>query len=112
MPLRVAKRSQVRAYPLRTRLPDAEANAIIAAARGGRILSKPRRPISKTNFSLPDREARAAQQMRGDAEAEAKYDIWVNCYLCGKQLRAGSRRGACEPTPECRREHRVPLASG
>ncbi len=50
----------------------AEANAIIAAARGERILSKPRRPISKTNFSLLAWEARTAQQMWGDGEAEAK----------------------------------------
>jgi hypothetical protein len=41
----------------------AEANAIIAAARGERILSKPRRPISETNFSLLAWEARTAQQM-------------------------------------------------
>jgi hypothetical protein len=32
--------------------PVAEANAIIAAARGERILSKSRRPVSETNFSL------------------------------------------------------------
>jgi hypothetical protein len=36
----------VRAWPV------AEANAIIAAARSERILSKPRRPITETNFSL------------------------------------------------------------
>jgi hypothetical protein len=41
----------------------AEANAIIAAARGERILSKPRRPISETNFSLLAWEARTDQQM-------------------------------------------------
>ena len=47
-------------------------NAIIAAARRERILSKPRRPISETNFSLLAWDARTAQQMRGDREAEAK----------------------------------------
>jgi hypothetical protein len=85
--------------------PAAEANAIIAAARGERMLSKPRRPISETNFSLLAWEGRAAQQMRGDGEAEAKYDISVDCDLCAKRLRAGSRWGECEQTPECRREH-------
>jgi hypothetical protein len=63
-PVRLA--GNVRAWPV------AEANAIIAAARGERILSKPRRPISETNFSLLAWEARTAQQMRGDGEAEAK----------------------------------------
>jgi hypothetical protein len=62
--------------------------------------------ISETNFSLLAWEARTAQQMWGDGEAEAKYDIRVNCYLYGKRLRAGSRWGVCEQTPECRREHR------
>jgi hypothetical protein len=94
----------VRAWPV------AEANAIIVAARGERILSKPRRPISETNFSLLAWEGRTAQQMRGDGEAEAKYDIRVNCDLCGKRLRTGSRRGEREQTPECRREHRRPPA--
>jgi len=102
-PVRLA--GNVRAWPV------AEASAIIAAARGERILSKPRRPISETNFSpLFAWEARTARQMWGDGEAEAKYDIRVNCDLCGKRLRAGSRRGECEETPECRREHRRPPA--
>lgn len=101
-PVRLA--GNVRAWPV------AEANAIIAAARGERILSKPRRPISETNFSLLAWEARTAQQMWGDGEAEAKYDIRVNCYLYGKRLRAGRRWGVCEQTPECRREHRRPPA--
>jgi hypothetical protein len=48
------------------------ANAIIAAARRERVLSKPRRPISETNFSLLAWEARTAQQMRGERGAEAK----------------------------------------
>jgi hypothetical protein len=52
--------------------PVAEARAIVVAARGERILSKPRRPISETNFSLLAWEARTAQQMWGDVEAEAK----------------------------------------
>jgi len=56
----------VRAWPV------AEANAIIVAARGERILSKPRRPISETSFSVLAWEGRTAQQMRGDGEAEAK----------------------------------------
>jgi len=94
----------VRAWPV------AEANAIIVAARGERILSKPRRPISETSFSLLAWEGRTARQMWGDGEAEAKYDIRVNCDLCGKRLRTGSRRGECEQTPECRREHRRPPA--
>jgi len=93
----------VRAWPV------AEANAIVAA-RGERILSKPRRPISETSFSLLAWEGRTAQQMWGDGEAEAKYHIRVNCDLCGKRLRTGSRRGECEQTPECRREHRRPPA--
>jgi hypothetical protein len=42
----------------------AEANAIIAAARGERILPKPRRPYRETSFSLLAREARTARQMR------------------------------------------------
>jgi hypothetical protein len=99
-PVRLA--GNVRAWPV------AEASAIIAAARGERILSKPRRPISETNFSLFAWEARTARQMWGDGEAEAKYDIRVNCDLCGKRLRAGSRWGECEQTPERRREHRRP----
>ena len=37
--------------------------------------------------------------MWGDVEAEAKYDIRVNCDLCGKRLRAGSRWGVCEQCP-------------
>ena len=41
----------------------AEANAIIAASRSERILSKPRRPISETNCSALAWEARTAQQM-------------------------------------------------
>lgn len=44
-----------------------EANAIIAAARGERILSKPHRPIPETNFSALAREARTARQMRACA---------------------------------------------
>ena len=101
-PVRLA--GNVRAWPV------AEANAIIAAARGERMLSKPHRPISETNFSLLACEGRAAQQMRGDGEAEARYDIRVNCDLCGKRLRAGGRWGVCEQMPECRREHRRPPA--
>src|SRR5208283_4460681 len=66
--------------------------------------------ISETNFSLLAWEARTAQQMWGDGEAEAKYDIRVNCYLYGKRIRAGSRWGVCEQTLECRREHRRPPA--
>jgi hypothetical protein len=50
----------------------AEANAIIAAARGERIQPKPRRPVSETSFSILAREGRTAQQTRGDGEAEAK----------------------------------------
>jgi hypothetical protein len=101
-PIRLA--GNVRAWPA----AEAEAKAIVAAARRERILSKPRRPISETNFSLRAWEARTAQQMRGDREAEAKWGTSVNCDLCGKWLRAGSRWGVCEQTPECRREHRRP----
>jgi hypothetical protein len=52
-------------WPTTCARPVAEANAIIAAARGERILSTPRRPISETNFCLLAREARSAQQMWG-----------------------------------------------
>lgn len=85
-PALVRLAGNVRAWPV------AEANAIIAAARGERILSKPRRPYRK-QFLPATREARTAQQIWGDGEAEAKYDIRVNCYLYGKRLRAGSRWG-------------------
>jgi hypothetical protein len=78
--------------------------------RAQRIRSKPRRPISETSFSMLAWEGRTAQQMWGDGEAKAKYNIRVNCDLCGKRLRTGSRRGECEQTPECKREHRRPLA--
>jgi hypothetical protein len=54
-PVRLA--GNVRAWPV------AEANAIIVAARGERILSKPRRPKSETSFSLLAWEGRTAQQM-------------------------------------------------
>jgi hypothetical protein len=101
-PVRLA--GNVRAWPV------AEANAIIAAASGERMLPKPRRPISETNLSLLAWEARTAQPMWGDGEAEAEYDIRVNCDLRGNRLRAGSRRGVCEQTPECGREHRRPPA--
>lgn len=84
--------------------------ASAAGLQSGQVPECRSAAISKTNFSLLDWEARTAQQTWGDAEAEAKYDILVNCYLCGKQLRAGSRWGVCEPTPECRREHRRPSA--
>jgi len=94
----------VRAWPV------VEANAIIVAARGERILPEPRRPISETSFSMLAREGRTAQQMRGDGEAEARYDIRVNYDLCGKRLRTGSRQGEREQTLECRREHRRPPA--
>jgi hypothetical protein len=43
-PVRLA--GNVRAWPV------AEANAIIAAARGERILPRPRRPVSEASFSL------------------------------------------------------------
>jgi hypothetical protein len=79
-------------------------------ARGERILSKPRRPISETNLPLLAREARTAQQMWGDGEAEAEHEIWVNCDLYGNRLRAGGRWDVCEQTPECRREHLRPPA--
>jgi hypothetical protein len=48
--------------------------------------------------------------MWGDGEAEAKYDIRVNCDLYGKRLRAGGRWDVREETPECRREHPTPPA--
>jgi hypothetical protein len=83
----------VRAWPV------AEANAIIAAAGAERILSKPRPPVSETSFSLLAGEARTAQQMWGDGEAEVRYDVRVSCDLCGKQLRAGSRWGECGKRP-------------
>jgi hypothetical protein len=48
----------VRAWPV------AEANAIIAAARGERVLPEPRWPVSGTSFSLLAWEARTARQVR------------------------------------------------
>jgi hypothetical protein len=57
-PVRLA--DNVRAWPA------AEANAIADAARRERILSKPRRPISETNFSVLVWEDCTTQQMRGD----------------------------------------------
>jgi len=83
---------------------------VIAAARGERILSKPRRPTSEINFSLLAGEGRTARQKWGDGEAEAEYNMLVNFDLCGGRLRASSRWGEREPTPECRREHRRPPA--
>jgi hypothetical protein len=68
-------------WPATCAWPVAEANAIIAAARGERILSKPRRPVSEPSFSMLAWEGRTAQQMWGDGEAESKYDIRVNCDL-------------------------------
>ena len=62
-PIRVA--GNVRAWPA------AEAAAIVTAARREHILSKPRRPISETNFSVRAWEARTAQQLRDDREVEA-----------------------------------------
>jgi len=56
-PAQVRLAGNVRAWPV------AEANAIIVAARGERILSKPCRLISETNFSLLAWEGRTAQQM-------------------------------------------------
>jgi hypothetical protein len=103
-PALVRLAGNVRAWPV------AEANAIIAAARGERILPEPRRPVPEASFCLLAWEGRTARQMRGDGEAGARYDIGVNCDLCGKRLRAGSRRGECGQTPGCRREHREPPA--
>jgi hypothetical protein len=34
-------------------------------------------------------EGRTTRQVRGDGEAEARYDIRVSCALCGKRLRTG-----------------------
>jgi hypothetical protein len=90
----------VRAWPV------AEASAIAAAAGAERILPKPRRPVPEASFSLLAWEARTARQMRGDGEAEAKYNTRVSRDLRGKQLRAGNWRGECGQKPECRREHR------
>ena len=50
--------------------------------------------ISETNFSLLAREARTAQQLWGDGEAEAEYDIRVNCYLCGKKAPSWQQAGS------------------
>jgi hypothetical protein len=47
----------------RARLARRGGQRIIAAARGERILSKPRRPISEASFSLLAREARTARQV-------------------------------------------------
>jgi hypothetical protein len=56
-PALVRLAGNVRAWPV------AEANAIIAAARGERIPVETASAISETNFSLLAWEARAAQQM-------------------------------------------------
>jgi len=96
-PVRLAR--NVRAWPV------AEANAIIAAARGERIGSKPRRPYRKP--TSPCSPGKPALPSRCEAMEKRKPStIRVNCYLYGKRLRAGSRWGVCEQTPECRREHR------
>jgi adenine-specific DNA methylase len=51
-------------------------------------------PAKTRRYDLDEVDKTAsAQQMWGDGEAEAKYDIRVNCYLYGKKLRAGSRWG-------------------
>jgi len=74
--------------------------APVACGRGRRagkiaaqeqILTKPRPPISTTNLSLRAWQARTRQQTRDDREAEAKYDIDLNCDLCGMRIQAGSR---------------------
>ena len=57
-PIRLA--GNVRAWPA------AEAAAIVAAARRERILSKPRRPIGESNFSILCWDARTQQQMRDE----------------------------------------------
>ncbi len=56
------------------------------------ILSPPTsaRPSTPSTATANLRTRMAAQQMWGDGEAEAKYDIRVNCYLYGKRLQAGS----------------------
>lgn len=65
-PALVRLAGNVRAWPV------AEANAIIAAARGERIL--PNRVGRIGNQLLPARlGGRTAQQMWGDGEAEAEY---------------------------------------
>jgi hypothetical protein len=84
-PALVRLAGNVRAWPV------TEANATIAAVRGGRIPSKPRRPISEINFSLLAWETRTAQQVWADGAAEAKYSTGVNCDLRGKRPRAGRR---------------------
>ena len=38
-------------------------------------------------------EGRTAQQMWGEGEPEVKYDIRVNCDLCGKRLRTRQQAG-------------------
>jgi hypothetical protein len=58
VPIRLA--GNVRAWPA------AEAAAIVAAARRERILSKPRRPIGESNFSILCWNARTQQQMHDE----------------------------------------------
>ena len=77
----------VRAWPV------AEANAIIAAARGERILSKPRRPISETNFSLSPGKTALPSRCGAMEKRKPSTISGVNCDLYGKRLRAGSRWG-------------------
>jgi hypothetical protein len=103
-PLRPRLAGNVRAWPA------VEANAIIATARGERIPSKPRRPISATNFSLLAWEARTAQQMWGDRESEATYNTPGELRLMRQTTPSWQQVGVCEQTPECRREHLRPPA--
>jgi hypothetical protein len=50
----------------------AEAAELVKIAAQEHILTKPRRPISTTNFSLRAWQSRTRQQTRDDREAEAK----------------------------------------
>jgi hypothetical protein len=52
--------------------PAAEAAELVKIAAQEHILTKPRRQISTTNFSLRAWQARSRQQTRDNREAEAK----------------------------------------
>jgi hypothetical protein len=52
--------------------PAAEAATLAKIAAQEHILTKPRRAISTTNFSLRASQARTRQQTRDEGEAEAK----------------------------------------
>ena len=81
--------------------------------------NEPSRRVILANGGIPDGQTAAktgldstlaATTIHKPSAAARANTCRVNCYLYGKRLRAGSRWGVCEQTPECRREHRRPPA--